>query len=363
MKMKKVRNVLVAVSLMSAMIVSVVYAEPTSDELKEEQNAVEDEVQALETQLTEMLTKIEELEASIAETEANIQIAGEEYTAALLQEEEQYEAMKLRIQYLYEEGSSTAAIEKILESSSIKDMLNQVEYANTILDYDRDMLTKYVEAKEEAEEKGEILESELLTLEDTQAECDAEKEALSTLISEKEDEIAALDIEIQEAIEAEEEAARIAAEEEAARLAALEEAANNSSSSSGGSSSSGSSGGSSNVTVPSNSAIVTAAATYIGVPYLWGGTTYNGIDCSGLTQAAYAACGISIPRTSTDQRNYGQTVGYSISDAEPGDILCYSGHVAIYAGNGMMIHAPSPGNYVCYVTARTSGLLKVVRFG
>ena len=79
---------------------------------------------------------------------------------------------------------------------------------------------------------------------------------------------------------------------------------------------------------------------FIGNPYVAGGTSLtNGTDCSGFTQAVYKAYGYSIPRNSTAQRSVGREVSYA--DAEPGDIICYPGHVAIYIGNGKIVHASS----------------------
>ena len=88
----------------------------------------------------------------------------------------------------------------------------------------------------------------------------------------------------------------------------------------------------------SGSSIVDYATQFVGNPYGWGGTSLTGgADCSGFTQSVYANFGISIPRTSYEQQNAGTEVSYA--DAQPGDLICYGGHVAIYMGNGRIVHA------------------------
>ena len=80
------------------------------------------------------------------------------------------------------------------------------------------------------------------------------------------------------------------------------------------------------------------ALQFVGNPYVYGGTSLtNGADCSGFTQSVYAQFGYSLPRTSYEQQNWGTEVSYA--DAQPGDLICYGGHVAIYMGNGQIVHA------------------------
>ena len=85
-------------------------------------------------------------------------------------------------------------------------------------------------------------------------------------------------------------------------------------------------------------AVVDYAMQFVGNPYVWGGTSLtNGADCSGFVQAVYANFGVAMPRTSSAMRSAGTEVSYS--EAVPGDVVCYDGHVGIYVGNGQIVNA------------------------
>ena len=190
--------------------------------------------------------------------------------------------------------------------------------------------TEYIRAESKAEEEARLAREE------------AERQAAARAAEEA-----------RKAREAE--AARAAAEQEAARKAAEKQevkksgagsSAGSSSGSSAGSSSggsagsgSGSSAGQSAQTASSNGqAVVDYARQFLGKPYVYGGNSLtNGTDCSGFVKGVYAAFGINLPRTSSEQRSVGYAV--SLSEIQPGDIVCYSGHVGIYAGNNTLIHA------------------------
>lgn len=164
----------------------------------------------------------------------------------------------------------------------------------------------------------------------------------------------------------EEEEARLKKEEEERQAAAeaARRASEQSESSSGSSSSNNSSSGSNRTYNPpsggSGQSVANYACQFVGNPYVYGGTSLtNGADCSGFVMSVYAEFGVSLPHSSSGMRS----VGYEVSqDAmQPGDIICYSGHVAIYVGNNTIVHAStaatgikytSPANYKSIITVR-----------
>ena len=357
---KKKFGKLVIISLMAAALtVTPVFAAPTVNELQQKKAEEQNKVSSLQAELTELLTKMSDLEADLIEKGTEVTQATADLEDAQKKEEKQYEDMKLRIKYMYEEGNTTF-VEKLLTADSISELLNQADFVQSVHSYDRKMLQEYVDTKQQIADLKATLETEMANMEQMQDDYEGEKQNLNATIETHRANVADFDVQLQAAVQA---AAEAAAQREAELQASVNEitGGQNNGNTGGQSGNVGGSGqnnnGNTSVTPPQGGsgdtvgdtsvgqAIVNVAYGYLGIPYVWGGTTTAGFDCSGMVQAAHAAVGIGLPRVSEAQGACGQAVG-SMAEALPGDIVCYGYHVGIYIGGGQMIHAPEPGDVV-----------------
>lgn len=311
---------------------------------------VQSQLKGLNDDLVETMLTLEALETDLEIKQEEIDVAKEELDRLQKLEEEQYLAMKLRIQYMYEKGSSDY-ISMLLEAKSVTDLLNRVDFANDVSDYDGVKLREYQETKDMVAETKAVLEEEQAELEEVQEAQLVYKADLNKKISSAKTKKSNFEAELvnaQKQAEAykntiKEQTALIKKlEAEEARKAAEAAAKKDKESSGGGSSNSGSAGNSSvNVSGSGLGAeIAQYALKFVGNPYVSGGTSLtNGADCSGFTWAVHKAFGITIPRVSRDQAKSGKSV--SIGSVQSGDIIYYGDHVGIYIGNGKIVHASS----------------------
>jgi len=175
---------------------------------------LESYITQLDADLSDISTKIDSLNEMITEKEADIETTQAALSEAKQMEEEQYNAMKQRIRFMYEKGSSSY-VEMLFSSGSFVDFLNKAEFINKISEYDREMLDQYIETKNQIAEAEAELEEEQEDLEDTKADLAVEQDAVETLISSKEEEITVYESDISNKEQAVEEyEAEIAAQDQ-----------------------------------------------------------------------------------------------------------------------------------------------------
>lgn len=253
----------------------------------------------------------------------------------------------------YRTGAAAPDTATLLLADSPQSYFDQTQLMNRLTSRQKQAVDDYVTQQSETMKERRKAADSLQTLTSTQSDLKTAKatvqkklsdarELLSELTAQEKARLAA--IEKQKEEEAQRKAAELAKQQAAAE--AKKEAAAAAAAQDQTSSTSTDSGTSSDTSASTSKAdtVIAFARAQIGKPYVWGATGPDSYDCSGLTQAAWKAAGIDLPRTTYDQVNAGTTV--PLADAQPGDLVFFYddvSHVGIYIGDGMMIHAPKPG--------------------
>jgi peptidoglycan DL-endopeptidase CwlO len=262
----------------------------------------------------------------------------------------------------YRTGAGVPDTATFLLADTPQDIFDQRQVMDRMTGRQKEAVDDYVTRQSETMKKRQEATESLETLTETQGDLKTAKatvqkkladarELMSKLTAEEKARLAAIEEKKQK--EAARKAAELA-EQQKAQQEAQQEAASAQQDSGTSGSASGSSGSATTPSTSTDSSYATKAEkalafarAQIGKPYVWGATGPGSYDCSGLTQAAWKAAGVTVPRTTYDQVNAGTTV--PVSQARPGDLVFFYDdvtHVGIYIGNGMMIHAPKPGTYV-----------------
>ena len=347
--------------------------------LEDEQDLIEEQISDLNAEIVNTMASIGMLEDQIAEKEdqlaekgtqivdkqEQIKVTEIEYNAAVEREEIQRQSMIDCARLVYE-NKDVSYLNFILEGKGLSEILNQMDYIEKVYEYSMDRLNAYVEAKDQVHDLWDRLELEKAELEQERDGLELAKQELKADEAELQDLKADLNVKLdrKKKESANYEAEIKKAQREAAvaktllkqkQLQAAQNAANKT------------------IATTNYTAIIDAASgsdlgkkiakfacQYVGNPYVMGGTSLtNGADCSGFTYRVYQEFGYSIPRTSYQQRSAGTGVAYE--NAQPGDLICYDGHVAMYIGNGMIVHASSAKTGIKVSRAQYRTILAVRR--
>ena len=371
-------------------------AESEAQQLEEKLGQSRQKEQALEEELVRLLALKDILESDMEELKTQIQRADRDYRQAEEKRQRQYDILKKRIQFLYEEGDITY-LDILLKAKNIGDVVSQTEYFRQLYEYDQEIIQRYEKLKQEAAGKKELLEEKQSQLEVMEEENESQQKELEGFIAARQKESSGFALELEAAqaraaqaagevirkteeiriLRARQEEERIRQEKE--RIRQEQESAGREPGSAGQESgaagrepgaagrepgatgrepggagqesgsagtaqdSAGTAGGRSVKSIGGTEFgrnVADYALQFVGNPYVYGGTSLTGgTDCSGYTQSVYRHFGVSIPRTSGEQAGFGREIPYE--DMEPGDLVCYSGHVAMYIGGGRIVHASS----------------------
>ena len=393
----------------SMMVPSIAFAEPTSAEKQAEADAVRvklDDMQTrLETAANDYYDALDEHDAAAEKMEAAQTRIGE-YNARIA---ELQERLGGRARDMYRNGRTTF-LDIVLGSATFEDFIKNWDALKAMNQQDADLVSQTKELREANEVEKKEYADQASIAQQKMEEADAIRQEAEALVEEYQAEVDSLDAEVAELVEKERQAAAAAeaerlareleeqrqreAEEEAARQAAEEEERRAAEAAAeaerqaqaeeeeqeyveepedddseyeddseddeyddggeddGGDDNGGENFGSYSGGGTPNYAAVGVAESCLGVPYVWGGSDpATGLDCSGLTSYCYAMTGYSIPHQSEAQYS-SATYVMPLSQAEPGDVLYKSGHVGLCtaSGGGEYIHAPRPGEVVCYAS-------------
>lgn len=340
---------LLALILLLSLLPVAAFAAPSTPEIESKQAEAMRAQATLEQMNAELEVQIEEYNAiteSLERTRDEIRVTREELECARADLAGAQDTLSSRAVSIYKQGG-TSMLEVFLGARSFRDFIALLDLAVRINESDARLVGSVKEAKARVEATVRSLEqreAEQLAL---QSEASTRAAAIEAKVLEQERFVDALNGEVQTLIAAEE--ARLAAlAAERARQAALAAASR-------------SGGGGDRAAVdpsalgPGHPEVVDIALGFIGVPYVWGGSSPSGFDCSGLTQYCYRQVDISLPRTSQSQYNAGQHIARDRLDVlRPGDLVFFGTdgdagrvhHVGMYVGDGNYVHAPYTGAFV-----------------
>lgn len=318
-----------------------VHADPVLDKSKTskvqtQQNSIENKVEMIDNQIETIMSTISKNEINIATTQNNIKQNQIDIAKAAVNIKAEQLIYNKRMRVLYMNGSSSY-LEVILGSTDIDDFVLRLEDIQAIMKFDQNVINDLKLKEREITLKKVALDEQNTKLLSLRAN---NNKKLTTLTKQKSDQavlIAQINTQInQYSAQSATSKTAVVAQSSTSKTTvvaqfAMANVSTNVTTSRGGS-------------IFSSNSVIAYATTFLGIPYVWGGTSPSGFDCSGFTQYIYAHFGLNLPRVSGDQQNIGQFVPRA--SLQPGDLVFFGSpvhHVGIYVGNGNMINAPHTG--------------------
>jgi len=296
-----------------------------------------DELEVRVEEYNAITEALEQTRAEIRETQALLEAARRQLTAASDQ-------LARRATSIYKDGG-TGMLDVLLGTRSFQDLIVRVDLAVRINRQDAALVASVKDAKVRVETTERALQTREAEQTSLRGQAEARREQIEAAIAEQEAYVATLDKEIKRLVAEEQERQRRLAEERARQAAAAAAAYR----------SAGRTAAEPSELGPGHPEVVPIALSYLGVPYVWGGSSPAGFDCSGLCQYVYASIGIGLPRTSRSQYTVGQHIARDRLDLlVPGDLVFFGTdgdpgqihHVGVYVGDGNYLHAPQQGEVV-----------------
>jgi cell wall-associated NlpC family hydrolase len=318
------------------------FAAPTSPAIQAKQAeaaAAQDKLQSMSDDLE---TKIEDYNAvteALDKTRQDIQTTRDQLTATEKRLSDAEDVLAVRAEGMYK-GGGVDMVQVLLGTDSFEDFVARIELLDAISRQDAQLVADVKDARQKVASQESALENRETEQVALRQQAESKKAEVQAAVAQQSAFLASLNAEVQQLIK-EQEAQQAAI---AAALAAKAKAA--------AQSSAGRTPGAPGAT---HDGVVGIALQYLGVPYLWGGTTPSGFDCSGFVQYCYRQVSVNLPRTSREQFKVGTFIAASdLSALKPGDLLFFGynadpsriHHVAMYVGNGNFIHAPGTGDHV-----------------
>lgn len=353
----------------------------TQNQLKSAQQRYEEaqnKLRDLSAQAEIIQNNLYQTQEDLKKTESDIETTKKEIDTKQTELTEKQGVLSERVASNYKTGNSNL-ISVILNADDFNDFVSRVYYMGKVSEQDARIIKEVKDIKTELENQQKALDARLKEQKELESKQKTEKEQADALVKETQDYTNSLDSEVKalyakaqqeeaadrerKIAEAREAARRDAAAKEAERKAAEAAQQNNASNAQNNRNNNAQSANNKSASTATTSSakkapgkpslnVVENALRYLGKPYVWGADGPNSFDCSGLTMRAYAEAGVSLPHSSAAQYSIVKSKGNLVTDQSllvPGDLCFYYSpvhHVAIYVGNGKMVHAPNSGSVV-----------------